>query len=36
MEEMSRHARGLDDRPIVTERETKSISQEITFSRDVR
>ncbi len=35
-EEMSRHARGLDDRPIVTERETKSISQEITFSRDVR
>jgi DNA polymerase-4 len=35
-EEMARHARGLDDRPIVTERETKSISQEITFSRDVR
>jgi DNA polymerase IV len=35
-EDMSRHARGLDDRPIVTERETKSISQEITFSRDVR
>lgn len=34
-EEMARHARGLDDRPIVTERETKSISQEITFSRDV-
>lgn len=34
-EEMSRHARGLDDRPIVTEHETKSISQEITFSRDV-
>jgi len=26
----------MDDRPIVTERETKSISQEITFSRDVR
>jgi DNA polymerase IV len=34
--ELSRHARGMDDRPIVTERETKSISQEITFSRDVR
>src|SRR6185369_6509337 len=34
--ELSRHAKGLDDRPIVTERETKSISQEITFSRDVR
>ena len=34
--DLSRHSKGLDDRPIVTERETKSISQEITFSRDVR
>jgi DNA polymerase-4 len=34
-EDMARHARGEDDRPIVTDRETKSISQEITFSRDV-
>ena len=34
--DLSNHAKGLDDRPIVTERETKSISQEITFSRDVR
>lgn len=34
--ELARHARGLDERPIVTERETKSISQETTFSRDVR
>lgn len=34
--ELSRHAKGLDDRPIVTERETKSISQEETFVRDVR
>jgi len=34
--ELSRHAKGLDDRPIVTERETKSISQENTFVRDIR
>lgn len=34
--EMAKHARGQDDRPVVTEHETKSISQEVTFSRDVR
>ena len=34
--EMAKHARGQDERPVVTEREIKSISQEITFSRDVR
>ncbi|HEY6072377.1 MAG TPA: DNA polymerase IV [Anaerolineales bacterium] len=33
--DLSRHARGLDERPIVTEHETKSISQETTFTRDV-
>jgi len=30
-----RHANGIDERPIVTEHETKSISQETTFVRDV-
>lgn len=33
--DLARHARGLDDRPIETERERKSISQETTFVRDV-
>ncbi len=34
--DLARHAKGIDDRPIVTEHETKSISQEVTFSKDVR
>jgi DNA polymerase IV len=34
--EMFQHARGLDERPIETSHEVKSISQEITFARDVR
>jgi len=34
--EMAKHARGRDDRPVMTEREIKSISQEVTFSRDER
>ncbi len=34
--ELSHRARGLDDRPVVTEHAIKSISQEVTFARDVR
>ena len=34
-EDLSRRARGIDERPIVTERAAKSISQETTFERDI-
>jgi nucleotidyltransferase/DNA polymerase involved in DNA repair len=34
--DMAKHAKGQDDRPVVTKHEIKSISQEVTFSRDVR
>ncbi len=33
--DLARHARGIDDRPVTTEHERKSISQETTFARDV-
>ena len=33
--ELSLHAQGSDDRPIVTFHEPKSISQEVTFSKDI-
>jgi DNA polymerase-4 len=33
--ELARHARGIDDRPVVTEHEAKSVSQETTFARDI-
>jgi DNA polymerase-4 len=32
---MVRRAQGIDDSPVVTVREAKSISQEVTFTRDV-
>jgi len=32
---LSRYARGIDDSPIVTEHEAKSLSQETTYARDV-
>jgi DNA polymerase-4 len=32
---MARHAQGMDDRAVVTEREARSISREVTFARDV-
>lgn len=35
-EDLARRSLGIDERPIVTERPAKSISQETTFARDVR
>jgi DNA polymerase-4 len=33
--DLAQHAKGIDQRAVVTDRETKSISQETTFVRDV-
>jgi DNA polymerase-4 len=33
--DLALRARGLDDRPVETEQETKSVSQETTFAKDV-
>jgi DNA polymerase IV len=33
---LARYARGIDDAPVQTEHETKSVSKETTFARDVR
>jgi len=34
--DLAKRAKGIDNRAIVTEREAKSISQEITYAKDVR
>jgi DNA polymerase-4 len=34
--DMARRARGIDKRPVVTEHERKSVSQERTFARDLK
>lgn len=34
--DLARHAKGIDGRAVETQRESKSISQETTFTRDVR
>lgn len=33
--ELSRHSKGIDDSPVMVEHEIKSISQEVTFDKDV-
>ena len=33
--DLSRRARGIDERPLETEHETKSVSQETTFAQDI-
>ena len=33
--DLSRRAKGIDDRPVVTEHDVKSVSKEVTFSQDV-
>lgn len=35
-EELALRARGIDESPVITEHDVKSVSQEVTFERDVR
>jgi len=35
-EDMTRRSRGIDTSPVVTSRQAKSLSQEVTFARDIR
>ena len=34
--DLAQHARGIDERPVTTERVARSISKETTFARDIR
>lgn len=34
--ELALRARGIDDSPVITEHDVKSVSQEVTFARDLR
>ena len=33
--DLSRRAKGIDDRPVITEQDVKSVSKEVTFSQDL-
>jgi nucleotidyltransferase/DNA polymerase involved in DNA repair len=34
-QDLSAHARGIDERPVITSHTIKSVSQEVTFARDI-
>jgi len=33
--DLARHARGIDDRPVITSHDIKSVNEEVTFDRDI-